>query len=92
MAEEASHRLEKDPSSLILWRSLIYSTRNNMAHCTVPIVLKIFTRAIVRLHQLRRGASKEFVQNIEEYILGNVYTYFFKSTYYLFVISLKKCP
>lgn len=53
LAEECARALVQDPGSLVLWRTLVRTARNNTSRCSTPRVLELFTRAITRLSQLR---------------------------------------
>lgn len=53
LANECTRALAQDPGNLMLWRSLVHTTRNSMARCTVPGVQQLYTKAMSRINQLR---------------------------------------
>ena len=65
-----SDMLEKQPGNLAVWHGYVNSTQCSLALCTVPVVMQHYTKAMARLHQLRRGAPNAHTKPTEEKILG----------------------
>lgn len=62
--------LEKQPGNLALWNGYVSTTQCSLAMCTVPAVMQLYTKALTRLHQLRRGAPTAHTKPTEEKILA----------------------
>nr|XP_022910843.1 protein NRDE2 homolog [Onthophagus taurus]XP_022910844.1 protein NRDE2 homolog [Onthophagus taurus] len=64
--------VEKEQSNIILWQGYIESKQCSMSHCNTPTVLKLYTKCLSTLHQLRRTAKVE-KSILEENILRMLY-------------------
>lgn len=66
------HLVDKEPNNLILWQGYIESSQCSMSQCNIPAVLKLYTKCLSILHQLRRNAIIE-KHLLEESILRMLY-------------------
>jgi hypothetical protein len=70
LSHQLGDMLEKQPSNLALWHGYMGVTQCSLALCTVPAVMKLYSKAMTRLHQLRRGVPAAQTEPTEEKILG----------------------
>lgn len=70
LSRQLADMLEKQPGNLALWHGYVNTTQCSLAMCTVPAVMQLYTKAMARLHQLRRGAPAAHTKPTEEKILG----------------------
>jgi hypothetical protein len=70
LSRQLGDMLEKQPSNLALWHGYVGITQCSLALCTVPAVMQLYSKAMTRLHQLRRGAPAAQTEPTEENIIG----------------------
>lgn len=64
--------VEKEPGNIIMWQGYIEATQCSMSHCNTPAILKLYTKCLSTLHQLRRSSALERA-HLEESILRMLY-------------------
>jgi hypothetical protein len=70
LSRQLADLLDKQPGNLALWHGYVNTTQCSLAMCTVPTVMQLYTKAMARLHQLRRGAPTSLTKPTEGKILG----------------------